>query len=175
MRSGWGNLVYSARTRLRGPVIEILNILMRWSREAGADLWWALMRFKEITWSSVRRCLVYTSGKGFSEDAWALEQAAQRSDYCTKSVWVHEVFREYSQAHGVTLGVSFAGPRVGPRWIWWVFCNSRASVIQWYSLDALSTQVVPGAEIKEHQKLQYSKTEHLKFCSQLNLVKLILG
>lgn len=63
------------------------------------------------------------------------------------------MFREYSQAHGVTLGVSFAGPRVGPRLIWCVFCNSRDSVIHWYSLDALSTQLVPSAEIKEHHKL----------------------
>ena len=41
---------------------------------------------------------------------WALEQAHQGSDHSTKPDRVQGVFGQYSQAHGVIIGVSCAGP-----------------------------------------------------------------
>lgn len=47
------------------------------------------------------------------EGYWAMEQAPQRSDHSTKRDRVYEAFGQRSQAHGMILVVSCAGPGVG--------------------------------------------------------------
>ncbi|TRZ23812.1 hypothetical protein HGM15179_003283 [Zosterops borbonicus] len=63
--------------------------------------------------SQVRFRLDITKRFLHPESVWALEQAPQGSDHSTKPDRVQEAFGQYFQAHGVTLGVSCAGPGVG--------------------------------------------------------------